>query len=98
MYRVVWLRAYARMSRWEEEVVLVYLEMVRTVRAMEHAAQEWTTRAAGSTSGGQAAWATRQAHIWQALGSHASSLFDRARALHQPRVTSSIIGRSIPSS
>ncbi|RPD63605.1 hypothetical protein L227DRAFT_497044, partial [Lentinus tigrinus ALCF2SS1-6] len=63
MYRVVWLRAYARKSRWEEEVVLVYVEMLRTVEEMRRAARVWEGRANTELRGGYRAWATRQAHL-----------------------------------
>ncbi|TFK78797.1 hypothetical protein K466DRAFT_455838, partial [Polyporus arcularius HHB13444] len=71
MYRVVWLRGYARKLRWEEEVVLVYLEMLRMEEALERTTEVWETRAQDNVETGYASWAERQAHLWRPLRSHA---------------------------
>ncbi|KAI0693052.1 hypothetical protein C8T65DRAFT_586084, partial [Cerioporus squamosus] len=96
MYRVVWLRGYARKLRWEEEVVLVYLEMFRTVEALEVTSDLWETRTNGEvTGGGYEAWAARQSHRWRSLSSHAAALFERERSLYRPRCASAIIERNV---
>ncbi|KAI1784921.1 hypothetical protein LXA43DRAFT_1100891 [Ganoderma leucocontextum] len=39
--RMLWLRAYARKQRWEEEITLVPLEMEWTVQSFAYRATEW---------------------------------------------------------
>ncbi len=77
-------------------MVLVYLEMIRTVEALEYAAKVWESRTTCELGGGYVAWAARQAHLWRSLQSHAAGLFDRARASHRPHCVSATISRSIP--
>ncbi|KAJ7152679.1 hypothetical protein C8R43DRAFT_886109 [Mycena crocata] len=45
--RVEWCKAYARMRRWHEDVVLVEEEMSRTLEYGVWAAEEWMQRAVG---------------------------------------------------
>ncbi|KAJ6517558.1 hypothetical protein DFH09DRAFT_1332356 [Mycena vulgaris] len=45
--RVEWCKAYARMRRWHEDVVLVEEEMRRTIAYGEWAGQEWEQRTGG---------------------------------------------------
>lgn len=39
--RAEWAKSQARAERWEEEVVLIPIEMRRVLRNMVHRAQEW---------------------------------------------------------
>jgi hypothetical protein len=44
--RVEWCKAYARVKRWQEEVLLLQEEMVRCLRTLEWQASIWDARAA----------------------------------------------------
>ncbi|KAF8214207.1 hypothetical protein K438DRAFT_2149407 [Mycena galopus ATCC 62051] len=48
--RVEWCKAYARMHRWEEDVVLVEEEMRCTIQYGRWSAQQWATRAGARTA------------------------------------------------
>ncbi|KAI0690384.1 hypothetical protein C8T65DRAFT_523951, partial [Cerioporus squamosus] len=65
VYRVVYLRAYARVQRLEEELALVPAEMLRTLASYETHRDCWKTRARDTCRGdGYIAWGTRQAALW----------------------------------
>lgn len=80
MYRVVWLRAHARKCRWEEEVLIVDLEMDRTLAWHMRLVDTWENRRESGVSGGRKACAARQRALWQGLHDHASGVFAAARA------------------
>lgn len=80
--RVMWLRAHARKCRWEEEVVLLQEEMYRTTATFLYEAERWRTREEAAT-GGQKAWAARQAALWTSLRTHAKDEFATAQANHK---------------
>ncbi|KAI0341039.1 hypothetical protein BDW22DRAFT_1333083, partial [Trametopsis cervina] len=73
--RVVWLRAKARRDRWKEETVLIPFELECIARFYQHYRQIWTDRAEKIHQRGQgaghAAYALRQARVWQRLEEHA---------------------------
>ncbi|KAF8195150.1 hypothetical protein K438DRAFT_1968480 [Mycena galopus ATCC 62051] len=77
--RVEWCKAYARVKRWREEVLLLQEEMVQCLLTLEWQAGVWDKRAAmehyrgeivyGTTHlEGARAFAVRQAWLWRKLG------------------------------
>nr|VWP01792.1 Cytochrome P450 monooxygenase AKT7 (EC (AK-toxin biosynthesis protein 7) [Ganoderma boninense] len=83
--RMLWLRAYARKARWEEERELVPFEMECTVRSFDGKARQWETWAVdGGRTPGHEAFAQRQIALWQSLRDHASAAFAAARANFVP--------------
>lgn len=79
VYRISWLRAKARYTRWKEEHILVQHEMRWTVAWFEHRAMIWQTRFDEvddeDSSDGLQCYALKQSNIWKRLGEHASKLF-----------------------
>ncbi|KAI0705703.1 hypothetical protein C8Q76DRAFT_599067, partial [Earliella scabrosa] len=76
MYRVVWLRALARMKRWEEEIILVPLEMDRTCEWFLHLRQAWRHRRELDRGPGYNAYAHRRMALWQGMHDHAKEVFE----------------------
>ena len=67
VYRVNWLRAKARVDRWEEEVKLVQHEMQWTVKWFENQHHIWGGRAEASMDKGEvghASYAWKQQEMW----------------------------------
>ncbi|KAI1781903.1 hypothetical protein LXA43DRAFT_1105133 [Ganoderma leucocontextum] len=58
--RMLWLRAYARKARWDEEIVLVPFEMDCTIRSFEKRAADWEKWMGISPTPGHTAFAQRQ--------------------------------------
>jgi hypothetical protein len=78
VYRVNWLRAKARCTRWYEEHIMVKTEMGNTLRFYRKRASEWDKRAEKSDSQGlmgHACYARRQTSMWRALAARADSAF-----------------------
>ncbi len=63
-----------------EEKILVPFEMDCTVRFFTARGAGWRGLQAASPTPGHHAYAARQAHMWEALASHAASSFQYARA------------------
>ena len=82
--RMLWLRAYARKARWDEELVLVPFEMECTVRSFEHRAAEWEKWLPLSATPGHTAFAHRQVAMWLSLRDHAVAAFAATRAAYIP--------------
>ncbi|KAF7334322.1 CxC2 domain-containing protein [Mycena sanguinolenta] len=55
--KVEWCKAYARVKRWREEVLLLQEEMVRCLRTLEWQAKIWDGRAAAEHYNGKVAYA-----------------------------------------
>ena len=81
---MLWLRAYARKTRWDEELELVPFEMECTIRFFERKAADWGLWVELGTTEGHTAVAHRQVALWQTLKDHASAAFATARAKHSP--------------
>ncbi|TEB06358.1 hypothetical protein FA13DRAFT_1760159 [Coprinellus micaceus] len=73
LHRVTWLRARARLDRWEEEHILIKREMEWTSTYFNHKAK------GRNQSPAQQAWARRCAATWRLRGVHASETFDVSR-------------------
>nr|VWP01973.1 Cytochrome P450 monooxygenase AKT7 (EC (AK-toxin biosynthesis protein 7) [Ganoderma boninense] len=82
--RMLWLRAYARKQRWDEEVVLVPFEMDCVLRCFGTKATDWEGWSTGAHTPGHAAFALRQVAMWRNLKDHARSAFASARSTHRP--------------
>jgi hypothetical protein len=81
VYRVNWLRAKARHDRWEEEVILVTKEMGWTVNWFNHYATRWRLRAQNvDAKGGAAAYAWKQAQVWESLKKDCEVMFGVGRS------------------
>ncbi len=72
---MLWLRAYARKMRWEEEVKYLLLEMESTVRGYAKKSQDWLSWRDDTEGTGHKAYAARQAAMWASLRAHAASTF-----------------------
>ena len=83
--KMLWLRAYARKRRWDEETILVPFEMECTVRSYRRKAGEWETWARDSQTSGHAAYVRRQAALWTGMLDHAERRFRDARTRHSPQ-------------
>lgn len=81
---MLWLRAYARKARWEEELELVPFEMDCTVRAFEWKAADWEEWLPLGATDGHSAFAHRQVEMWRSLRDHASAAFATSRATYVP--------------
>lgn len=80
----MWLRAHARLSRFEEEVNILEAEMSRTKAALRFEENRWLVRAGDNEVPGAQAWAMRQAALWAALLEHATKEFKDARSTYRP--------------
>ena len=82
--RVNWLRAKARKTRWEEEVVILQHEMTWTQMWFEHQMIKWKGRmeAANLASKmGHHAYAAKQVRIWSEFGQHARTEFGKVKKI-----------------
>ena len=79
MYRINWLRARAKKSRWEEESLLIPMEMNWTVNFFMRKAKEWQDLETGSLTKGPRAYASKQCAMWRQLAERASVLFNDCR-------------------
>ena len=79
VYRVSWLRAKARFSRWSEELRLVGYEMQWTVNWFRWKEREWRERLANVTNEdrppGLDCYCHKQIWLWQTLGDQAHKRF-----------------------
>src|SRR5882757_263148 len=79
VYRISWLRAKARYTRWKEEHALVQHEMRWTVAWFEHRRNMRQMRYEEiedeENSDGLRCYALKQAHLWQCLGETSRNLF-----------------------
>lgn len=82
VYRVHWLRAYARHERWKEEMDITRNEMTWTVNSFRHKAKVWAGYADSSArqSPGHRYYADRQCAFWEHLADNALQSFQRALA------------------
>ena len=83
MARVLWLRAHARHTRLQEEVVLLLTEMEKTCATFGHDKDQWRKREQREQSE-FSGWAARQATLWESLRVHAATEFDQVKQLHLP--------------
>ena len=79
VYRVSWLRAKARFSRWSEELRLVELEMQWTVNWFRRKEQQWGNRlinlADEERPPGLDCYSHKQMALWDALADQAQQKF-----------------------
>ena len=92
--KMLWLRAYARKRRWDEETTLVPFEMECTLRTYQRKVAEWQGWAVDSRTRGHAAYARRQAGLWKSMLDHAAGRFTDARARQLPQ-SDSIVARAL---
>ena len=81
---MLWLRAYTRKSRWEEEVKLVPFEMECVVRHYDKQAARWEEWSGGGETRGHTSYAKLQRWIWASLRDHAKAAFGTAQATYRP--------------
>jgi hypothetical protein len=79
VYRISWLRAKARYTRWKEEHILVQHEMRWTVAWFDHRRNMWQMRYEEiedeASSDGLRCYALKQANLWQRLGETSRKMF-----------------------
>jgi hypothetical protein len=78
VYRVNWLRAKARVDRWEEELTLVKNEMLWTTLWFRHQADIWSDHSRRDDNYlpiGHKAYAAKQEKLWNAFLKKASERF-----------------------
>ncbi|KAJ7189424.1 hypothetical protein GGX14DRAFT_383282, partial [Mycena pura] len=78
IYRVNWLRAKARVARWEEEKKFVSNKMVWTVNSFKHE-QNLCAEVANDSQLGLLTYAEKQADLWADFAVHAQRMFAWAR-------------------
>ena len=82
VYRISWLRAKARYTRWKEEHLLVRHEMQWTVSWFGHYQKIWRGRYEEvddeDSSDGLRCYALKQAHLWEHLGQYSRDIFNRS--------------------
>ena len=72
---MLWLRAYARKKRWDEEIILLILEMECTIRSFTKKSEDWKAWGQAADGRGHKAYAARQASVWTSLRAHAEASF-----------------------
>lgn len=80
VYRVNWLRAKARYTRWQEEENLVSHEMQWTINWFKHQEVTWQKRMDSLQQSGQATsglhcYAEKQRHLWSEFAVTSSNAF-----------------------
>jgi hypothetical protein len=80
VYRVNWLRAKARYTRWEEEHNLVRNEMQWTIKYFQHRERQWEQRRSAiandaSGAAGLRCYAAKQAGLWRRFKEKATATF-----------------------
>src|SRR3977135_2935338 len=84
VYRISWLRAKARYTRWKEEHMLVRNEMTWTIKWFEHHCKLWEGRFTDiddeESSDRLRCYALKQARLWKSLGECSRDLFNRSVA------------------
>ena len=80
VYRISWLRAKARYTRWKEEHLLVRHEMRWTVSWFEYHRNMWQRRYEEIddevSADGLQCYALKQAHLWENLKHHSRDTFN----------------------
>ncbi|KAJ7594166.1 hypothetical protein C8J56DRAFT_1043935 [Mycena floridula] len=79
---VEWAKAWSRVRRWREEVLLLSEEMRRVLVSFEWTAKRWESRAdlpgfSGLRAAGAAAYASKQAAIYRGLAVRCRSLWNQ---------------------
>ena len=82
VYRINWLRAWAKKSRWVEESLLIPMEMDWTVNFFENKAREWQELGTGHLNPGPRAYAFKQCAMWRQLAERAVVLFTDCKAIY----------------
>ncbi|KAG1808390.1 uncharacterized protein BJ212DRAFT_1280762, partial [Suillus subaureus] len=75
-YRVNWLKAKARWSRWQEELSLVRHEMGWTINWFKYHQKEWNRRWQKVTRPGHQAYAYQQVLMWRRFAQDAEKAFN----------------------
>ncbi|KAG1886594.1 hypothetical protein F4604DRAFT_1571859, partial [Suillus subluteus] len=75
-YRVNWLKAKARWSRWQEELSLVRHEMGWTINWFKYHQKEWNRRWQQATRPGHQAYAYQQVLMWGRFAQDAEKAFN----------------------
>ena len=78
VYRVNWLRAKARVDRWEEEKILVRNEMQWTILWFQYQASLWSERSKRDDSHlplGHRSYAAKQEKLWDSFERKATERF-----------------------
>ena len=77
VYRVHWLRAWATLHRWEEELVLAQNEMHWVTNYFTFRQQQWISwkTVTPDLHGGHLAYAERQSAMWSEMAQQARRLF-----------------------
>lgn len=75
VYRVNWLRSKARRDRWQEELILLRLEMEWTRNYYLHQVGLWRNIAVNSEAEGPQCFALAKVEMWEQLHSHATIVF-----------------------
>ena len=84
VYRINWLRARAKKSRWEEEITLIRREMEWTQLFFNHKAKEWKDMADDSGTPGQRSYAEKQSAMWLGLSHESIESFNVCRTKYSP--------------
>ncbi|KAI0739707.1 hypothetical protein C8Q80DRAFT_1111992 [Daedaleopsis nitida] len=85
--KMLWLRAYARKLRWDEELVIVLFEMDCTVWRFEKMAADWTKWGTAPRTPGHRSYAAKQTELWRELALHARVTLNSVLANVQPAGT-----------
>jgi hypothetical protein len=78
VYRVNWLRAKARVDRWQEELILVKHEMRWTILWFQYQANLWRERSERVDDllpTGHTSYAKKQQKLWKAFEQKSSERF-----------------------
>ncbi len=75
-----WLRAKARLTRWDEELQLVLHEMDWTVNWLKRKVTEWKELAGRALESHMVAYVEQQASDWEYLALQAETSFECVRA------------------
>jgi hypothetical protein len=79
VYRINWLRARVKKMRWDEEALLIKMEMDWTLTFFRHSTERWT-QLASSASLGARCYAERKSDMYSGFASHAANLFEAYHA------------------
>lgn len=82
VYRVSWLRAKARLTRWSEELQLVGYEMQWTVNWFRRMQEEWELRLKRLENDAEApgldSYCYKQIELWKSMADKAHDRFSSA--------------------
>jgi hypothetical protein len=83
VYRVNWLRAKARLDRWQEEERLLREEMIWTVATFQYHENRWFVRAeqmrGKNGMEGHVSFALQQRSMWKNFATKAETAFRRIK-------------------